>query len=348
MNNDSIDSKIERHPELNSLNQELELIDLAVNNHARPHGYIEAGEALKKAQEQQIFKHLYNSFDEFCFNRYQFQVEQGYKLIRASDVANLIKNKGFCILPEIESHARCFTKLLRQNQSDIITAVWLELTSSSESITAKRIKDFIYKYSKNSSASFISTNPPKKEISLNNQISIDLQRELEKNQPLHQASNRPKHQNTEPIHQLPRPINQRIEESQLVEELTDQLAEEKEINRELRNMCLNLTNDLKRAINALANKDLINEQQNDEINQWRDYANTIEEQKKFNFSEYLKAIGHAANRANVAEEQVRINSLNWNNTLNLWISRCNQLQQQLNNQNNPRNINTIDIQSKNI
>ena len=70
MNNNNTDSRQFNHPELNSLNQELELIDLAVSSHAKPYGYIEAGEALNKVQEQELFKQLYNSFDEFCLDRY--------------------------------------------------------------------------------------------------------------------------------------------------------------------------------------------------------------------------------------------------------------------------------------
>jgi hypothetical protein len=160
MNNDNVDFKIERHPELNSLNKELELIDLAVNNRAKPYGYIEAGEALSKVQKDSWFKYKYNSFDEFCLDRYQFLGEQGLKLIRASEVANILKDKEFIVLPEYESHARNLTKFLTYNQHNIIHAIWLELTSSNKKITVRRVKNLADKYSESSEySSFPSTTP---------------------------------------------------------------------------------------------------------------------------------------------------------------------------------------------
>jgi hypothetical protein len=293
MNNNNIDSKIERHPELNFLNQELELVDLAVSNRAKPYGYIEAGEALSKVQKDSLFKYKYNSFDEFCLDRYNFLGEQGLKLIRASEVAQILKDKGFTRLPKYESHARNLTKFINYDQQNIIAAIWLELTSSNKGISVRGTKRIADKYSKSSnSSSYPSTfvdsasTPLDSHKELN---SLDFQGQLEIfNNLENPCTPLQPNESTPHLHKL--------DESQLIvieqlKELTNklsfainnflQITETSSADKDLK--IEYLINQVKNLEQALANKDLT-------IQQWINHANTIEEQKKSDFNEYQKTI----------------------------------------------------------
>lgn len=355
MNNGNIGSKTEMHPELNSLNNDLKVIDLAVLNRAKPYGYIEAGDALHRVHNEKLFNHLYNSFDEFCLNRYQFLAEQGFKLIRASDIAKLLKDKGFTTLPEFESHARNLSKLLTYNQHDLIADIWLEVTSSGKKITVRKIKNLVDRYSQSSGFISSGSTAPQKVVAtphVDNNPSylnpLDLQRQIEKHEISPRCSTSYQLHNSTPILQDSSPLLVDSEDNYLVEKLNAQLTEEGRKNRELLDINLELVSNFSTGATHLTN--IIESTKisiTDKDLKIQELTNQIQRLQQI-LAEKDDALNQHMNYVNTIEEQRNLDLTNWNNALYHSTLRCNYLEKQLNNQRTERNINTIDIPYKNI
>lgn len=98
--------------------------------------FVEVGQALLEIRENKLYRIEYNTFEQYCQEKWQMTRQRSYELINASVV---IQNVSNCLQkPTTESQVRPLTRL----EPEIQNAVWKEtIEKHGENITAKKVQE---------------------------------------------------------------------------------------------------------------------------------------------------------------------------------------------------------------
>ena len=98
--------------------------------------FVEVGQALLEIRENKLNRLEYNTFEQYCQEKWQMKRQRSYELINASVV---IQNVSNCLQkPTTESQVRPLTRL----EPEIQNAVWKEtIEKHGENITAKKVQE---------------------------------------------------------------------------------------------------------------------------------------------------------------------------------------------------------------
>jgi hypothetical protein len=122
---------------------ELDSLEATVQRGLR--AFWEIGQALRVLRDKRLYRQNYDSFEEYCINRWEMSRRSAYYLIDAASVYENV-NHGSQILPANERQARPLTALTPSEQQK----VWQEAVSSAPNgkVTATHINQVVKAYQK--------------------------------------------------------------------------------------------------------------------------------------------------------------------------------------------------------
>jgi uncharacterized membrane protein len=122
---------------------ELDSLEATVQRGLR--AFWEIGQALRVLRDKRLYRQNYETFEEYCINRWEMSRRSAYYLIDAAAVYENV-NRGSQILPANERQARPLTALTPSEQQQ----VWLKAVSTAPNgkITATHITKVVKEYQK--------------------------------------------------------------------------------------------------------------------------------------------------------------------------------------------------------
>ncbi|BAZ08262.1 hypothetical protein NIES4071_00670 [Calothrix sp. NIES-4071] len=122
---------------------ELDSLEATVQRGLR--AFWEIGQALRVLRDKRLYRQSYETFEEYCINRWEMSRRSAYYLIDAAAVYENV-NHGSQILPANERQARPLTALTPSEQQE----VWLKAVSTAPNgkITATHITKVVKEYQK--------------------------------------------------------------------------------------------------------------------------------------------------------------------------------------------------------
>ncbi len=105
--------------------------------------FVEVGQALMEIRDRRLYREQYETFEDYCRERWGWERAHAYRLIDSAQVAKLLSPIGD--KPKNEAQARELVPLLRQDEAKVIE-VWRELREQyGEEVTAARVKNLVSK-----------------------------------------------------------------------------------------------------------------------------------------------------------------------------------------------------------
>ncbi|HEY9697036.1 MAG TPA: hypothetical protein V6D10_07220 [Trichocoleus sp.] len=87
----------------------------------------EVGDALSTIQTQRLYRAQFDTFEDYCRERWQFSSDYAYKLIRGAETIATLKSADVSNLPTTESQTRELTKLSNPEQQ---IEAWVEASQN--------------------------------------------------------------------------------------------------------------------------------------------------------------------------------------------------------------------------
>lgn len=118
------------------LNKRLDELEEVIGKSLK--AFYEVGSALMEIRESKLYKQDYDTFEDYCRDRWDMTRQYAYNLIGSSQVVNNLKNVNNCLqIPETESQARPLTRLSVPLQQE----VWQKVveTAPQGKITARYV-----------------------------------------------------------------------------------------------------------------------------------------------------------------------------------------------------------------
>ncbi|MBF2067511.1 MAG: hypothetical protein IGS39_24305 [Calothrix sp. C42_A2020_038] len=136
---------------------ELDSLEATVQRGLR--AFWEIGQALRILRDKRLYRQNYNSFEEYCMNRWEMSRRSAYYLIDAAAVYENV-NRSSQILPANERQARPLTVLTPSEQQK----VWEQVVSTAPNskITATHITQVVRAYQKQNNKDFSKPHKGKK------------------------------------------------------------------------------------------------------------------------------------------------------------------------------------------
>jgi len=105
--------------------------------------FVEVGQALMEIRERRLYREQYETFEDYCRERWGWVASRARQLIAAAEVAKTVTM--VTLPPPNERQARELVPLLRQDEAKVIE-VWRELREQyGEEVTAARVKNLVSK-----------------------------------------------------------------------------------------------------------------------------------------------------------------------------------------------------------
>jgi hypothetical protein len=138
---------------------ELDSLEATVQRGLR--AFWEIGQALRVLRDKRLYRQHYETFEDYCINRWEMSRRSAYYLIDAAAVYENV-NHGSQILPANERQARPLTALTPSEQQE----VWEKAVSTAPNgkITATHITNVVKEYQKYNSNKKLNKNKTKKEL----------------------------------------------------------------------------------------------------------------------------------------------------------------------------------------
>ncbi|HOR01505.1 MAG TPA: DNA methyltransferase [Anaerolineae bacterium] len=109
--------------------------------------FVEVGQALMEIRERRLYREQYETFEDYCRERWGLGQSRVYQMMDATRVVEVLKSSTMVELPlpANERQARELVPLLRQDEAKVIE-VWRELREQyGEEVTAARVKNLVSK-----------------------------------------------------------------------------------------------------------------------------------------------------------------------------------------------------------
>ena len=103
-------------------------------------GFVAVGEALKRINEERLYRETHDTFEAYCNDRWEFARQRAYQLIKASEAATNVNN-CLQIMPARESHVRPLANLKPEMQIEVWEAATAQAEANNARLTADLIKE---------------------------------------------------------------------------------------------------------------------------------------------------------------------------------------------------------------
>ena len=109
--------------------------------------FYDMGTALKEIRDSKLYKQGFETFEDYCDVKWNFNSSRARQLIMSTDVLDNLESVTIVTIPQSESQVRPLTKL---KDPEIQKQAWAEVVKESEEshepITAKKVEEVVKRY----------------------------------------------------------------------------------------------------------------------------------------------------------------------------------------------------------
>lgn len=101
--------------------------------------FVQVGHALSRIRDSRLYREKFATFEDYCLVEWEISDRYARNVRSAADVVDVLREKGFTVLPASESQARPLTKLPREEWA----GAWEEVLADGHHVTASHVVNVV-------------------------------------------------------------------------------------------------------------------------------------------------------------------------------------------------------------